>query len=96
MPTHVLLSFDLKRNTDSETRKLFDEALERFGWKDCVDVGSTKTKVFTDSDLTGEAKTDAYMEVYESTRLAGVKEIAFVIHCGDSDPVQRTFISPQV
>lgn len=92
MSTHVLLSFDLKQNTSSEARKVFDEALERCGWRDCLEVGSTKTKVFAVSGNAAEAKTYAYMEVYEATLSAKVKEVSCVIHCGDSAPLQRTFL----
>lgn len=96
MHTHVLLSFDLKQNTSNDARKLFDEALERCGWKDCPEVGSTKTKVFTVGGLTAEAKSGAYMEVYEATLSASIKEISYVIHCGDSEPLQRTFLHPKL
>lgn len=96
MHTHVLLSFDLKQNTTNETRKVFDEILEQWGWKDCHEVGSTKTKVFSVGGRTAEAKTYAYMEVYEATISAKVKEVSCVIHCGDSEPLQRTFLQGSV
>ncbi|MGY3305603.1 hypothetical protein ACVK1X_004927 [Pseudomonas sp. PvR086] len=95
MHAYVLLSFDLKQNADAETRKSFDEALERCGWKDCPDVASTKTKKFADGGAAGEVKTAAYMEVYESSLSANVKEISCVIHSGDSEPLQRTFLHPK-
>lgn len=95
MHTHVLLSFDLKQNTDSETRKLFDEALERHGWTDCPDVASTKTKVFTEVGKAADVKTTAYMEVVGSTLSAKVREISCVIQCGDSAPLQKTYLHPE-
>ncbi|MFJ2357472.1 hypothetical protein [Pseudomonas fluorescens] len=96
MHTHVLLSFDLKQNTDSETRKLFDEALEGRGWKDCSDVGSTKVRVFVeDADISG-LKVNAYMEVVDSALRANVKELACVIQCGNSEVLQKTFLHPKL
>jgi hypothetical protein len=95
MSTHVLLSFDLKQNTDTEHRKLFDQHLETRGWKDCTDVSSTKTKV---SQIGGveELKVAALMEIYEAALHARIKEISFVVQCGNLEPVSKTFLNPKL
>lgn len=95
MHTHVLLSFDLKQNTDTEHRNLFDERLETCGWKDCTDVSSTKTKVSKSGDLE-EIKVAALMEIYEAALHARIKEISFIVQCGNLEPVSKTFLNPKI
>jgi hypothetical protein len=91
MNTNVLLSFDLKQNTTTEHRDLFDEYLEGRGWRDCPDVSSTKTKVFKGGDAEG-VKLNAIVEVYEAVHHAKIKETSFVIQCGNLEPVSKTYI----
>lgn len=95
MPTHVLLSFDLKQNTNTEHRDLFDERLEGCGWKDCPEVSSTKTKAFKGGDVE-ESRVTAIMEIYEAALHARIKETSFVIQCGNSEPVSKTFLHPKL
>ncbi|MDY7065673.1 hypothetical protein PsexTeo8_21180 [Pseudomonas extremaustralis] len=93
MNTNVLLSFDLKQNTTTERRALFDEYLEGHGWEDCPDVSSAKTKVFKGGDAEG-AKLNALKEVYEAIHRAKIKETSFVIQCGNLEPVSKTYLYP--
>jgi hypothetical protein len=95
MPTHVLLSFDLKQNTDTEHRDRFDERLEASGWKDCPEVSSTKTKAFKGEDVE-ESNVTAIMEIYEAALRANIKETSFVIQCGNLEPVSKTFLHPKL
>lgn len=95
MNTHVLLSFDLKQNTTTERRDLFDERLEGCGWQDCPDVSSTKTKVFVGRDVEG-VKVNATMEIFEAALHARIKETSFVIQCGNLEPVSKTFLHPKL
>ncbi|PMX37080.1 hypothetical protein C1Y24_03510 [Pseudomonas sp. MPR-R2A4] len=90
----MLLSFDLKQNTATENRALFDERLEGRGWKDCPDVSSTKTKAFIGWDAK-EVKLNAIMEVYEAALHASIKETSFVIQCGNLEPVSKTLLHPK-
>jgi len=93
MNTNMLLSFDLKQNTTTERRDLFDEYLEGREWKDCPDVGSSKTKVFMDGNAEG-AKLNAIMEVYGAIHHAKIAETSFVIQCGNLEPVIKTYLYP--
>lgn len=94
MNTNALLSFDLKQNTNTEHRDLFDEYLDGREWKDCPDVGSSKTKVFMDGNA-GGAKLNAIMEIYGAIHHAKIAETSFVIQCGNLDPVIKTYIYPE-
>ncbi|WP_323146447.1 hypothetical protein [Pseudomonas marginalis] len=94
MNTHVLLSFDLKQNTTTVHRDLFDERLEGCGWKDCPDVSSAKTKAFSGGDAE-ESKIIAIMEIFEAALHARIKETSFVIQCGNLEPVSKTFLHPK-
>lgn len=93
MNTNVLLSFDLKQNTTTERRDLFDEYLEGHGWKDCPDVSSAKTKAFKGGDAEG-AEITAVKEVYEAVHHARIKETSFVIQCGNLEPISKTYLHP--
>ena len=95
MQTYVLLSFDLKQSTDTEHRKLFDKHLETYGWRDCTDVSSTKTKVLKSGDVE-ELKVAALVEIYEAALHARIKEISFVVQCGNLEPVSKTFLNPKL
>lgn len=91
MNTNVLLSFDLKQNTTTERRDLFDEYLEGHGWKDCPDVSSAKTKAFRGGDAEG-AKHNALKEIYEAIHHAKIAETSFVIQSGNLEPISKTYL----
>lgn len=93
MPTFVLISYDLKQNADTETRQKFDYTLESFGWKDCSNVASAKTKFF--SGEVADSKTQAVTQIANAVLASGVKEIAYVIQCGNTEPEQKRFLHPE-
>lgn len=92
MPTHALISYDLKQNTESDARRNFEYALERLEWKDCKSVASTKTNQFSSDRL--DTVMLVIMDITGAAITAKIKEIAYVVQCGNSPPVQKTFKNP--
>lgn len=96
MSSHVMLSLDLNKIVDSESRSYFYGSLERSGWSKSVLVDTTWTKVELGGDTPLGGGIGAFIvgDLGTALLVAHVSEITYMYQVSNSVAVQGTLKCP--